>query len=101
DLAAAYHTCLQIAVWGFAPNDTETAERYATLVLNSLRTDRNRLPPAWIETAIAQLGRATQHNGPLVRRLAHQILNTITPAPGSWPPQSPRQSGQAARRGTT
>jgi hypothetical protein len=83
DLAAAYHTCLQIAVWGFTPNDSATALRYATIVLDSLRADLDRLPPAWMETVTAQLGRTTQKNGPLVRRLAQQILNTTRQAPGN------------------
>jgi hypothetical protein len=83
DLAAAYETCLQIALWGFAPYDTETAKRYATIVLNNMRTDLNRLPSAWIETVTGHIRRTTEKNGLLVRSLADQILSTNSPAPGN------------------
>jgi hypothetical protein len=82
DLAAAYDTCLQIAIWGFAPNDTETVERYTTIVLNTLRADLNRLPPAWVHTLADHIDHAGEKNGPVVRTLTHQILSPSIAALG-------------------
>ena len=81
ELADAYDTCLLILISGFAPFDTETRERFRTIVLRQLATDLHRLPQAWLQTAARDIKEAGESgdkdrfakDGPALLRMANEI----------------------------
>jgi hypothetical protein len=77
ELAAAYDTCLPIAIHGFAPFDVDTRARFRTHFLHQLATDFHRLPIGWLTEAIKQIkdaGKSTKQEGPDLVRMANEIL---------------------------
>jgi hypothetical protein len=60
ELAAAYDTCLGIAIHGFAPDDFDTRKRFRDLFLRQLATDFHRLPASWLGDAIRQIKEAEE-----------------------------------------
>ena len=49
ELTSAYDDCIDIALYAFAPFDTETEARYRDLILRQLGHDKNHLPGVWRE----------------------------------------------------
>ena len=77
ELAAAYDTCLMIAIHGFAPNDVDTRARFRTHVFRRLATDFHRLPGDWLADAVQQIKNAeksTQYEGRDLVRMANEII---------------------------
>jgi hypothetical protein len=77
ELAAAYDTCLKIAIHGFAPPDIGPRERFRVLVLRQLAADQWRLPQAWLESAIKKIQEAGEDETferAVLLRMANDIL---------------------------
>jgi NACHT N-terminal Helical domain 7 len=49
ELTAAYDECIEIALFAFAPFDTETEARYRNIILRQIGHDKSRLPGVWRE----------------------------------------------------
>jgi hypothetical protein len=77
ELAAAYDTCLRIAIHGFAPFDVDTRARFRAYVLHQLATDSHRLPASWLDDAIKQIreaGKSTNKEGSEFVRMASETF---------------------------
>lgn len=55
ELTQAYETCLQIALHSFSPNDRETRRRYRHIFLHQLAEHWEKLDPAWLKDAMAEI----------------------------------------------
>lgn len=55
ELTAAYDECIQIALFAFAPFDSETEAKYRNIVLRQIGHDKTRLPGVWREETRADL----------------------------------------------
>jgi hypothetical protein len=77
ELAAAYDTCLEIAIWGFAPFDVDIRTRFRDHFLRQLASDIHRLPTSWLGDAVKRInmaGVSTRMEGPALVRMANEIL---------------------------
>jgi hypothetical protein len=77
ELAAAYDTCLAIAIHGFAPDDVDTGACFRAYFLRQLAADFHRLPASWLGDAIKRIkeaGKSTNKEGPEFVRMAIEIL---------------------------
>ena len=77
ELAAAYDTCLAIAIHAFAPFDIPYRTRFRAYVLRQLATDFHRLSASWLVDAIKRIkeaGKSTYKEGPEFVRMANEIL---------------------------
>ena len=82
ELAAAYDTCLEIAIHGFAPFEVDARERFRVLVLRQLAADQERLPRAWLELVVLKIhkaGDAEPFEGSALLEIANNLIL------GSWP----------------
>ena len=96
ELAAAYGTCLKIVVQGFSPYDTETWERFRIMVLRLLAADQQRLPQAWLDSAVMKIQDATHADAPegaALLRIANEALPELMAASPSRPAQQPGRDG--------
>ncbi len=77
ELAAAYETCLRIAINGFAPQDINTIARFREQFLRQLASHIHRLSASWLGDVIEQIkraGKSTVDEGPALVRMANDIL---------------------------
>jgi hypothetical protein len=96
ELAAAYDTCLKIVVQGFSPYDTETWERFRVMVLRQLAADQQRLPQAWLNSAVTIIQDATHADAPegaALLRIANEALPELMAASPTRPAQQPGHNG--------
>lgn len=96
ELAAAYDTCLKIVVQGFSPYDTETWERFRIMVLRQLAADQQRLPQAWLNSAVTIIQDATHADAPegaALLRIANEALPELMAASPTRPAQQPGHNG--------
>ncbi len=95
ELAAAYDTCLEIAILGrFSPSGTATREHFRFLVLRQLAAHQPQLPQDWYESVVTRIRDAVA-NGPSrvydpaeLLRIANATLPEFTAAS----PTQPRRS---------
>jgi hypothetical protein len=88
ELAAAYDTCLQIAIHGFAPFDVKTRAGFRDHFIRQLATDYHRLPASWLGDAIKQIreaGKSTKNEGSELIRMASEILPELMAEEPSQP----------------
>ncbi|AZQ40005.1 hypothetical protein EJ357_46920 [Streptomyces cyaneochromogenes] len=86
DLTATFDLCLQAALNGFAPFDTDTRRRFRLVFLRRLAADWERLEHAWVERAMRAIhdgGKDAIDEGAQFLDAAREIL----PAPltALWP----------------
>ena len=96
ELAAAYDTCLKIVVQGFSPYDTETWERFRIMVLRQLAADQQRLPQAWLNSAVMKIQDATHADateGAALLRIANEVLPELMAASPARPAQQSATTG--------
>jgi hypothetical protein len=79
ELTGAYDECIQIALFAFAPFDTETEARYRDIILRQIGHDRNRLPGVWREETRERLETYRDHTGS--SDLAQRIIVKLGFAP--------------------
>jgi hypothetical protein len=82
ELTAAYDTCLNIALHGFAPFDTSTRERFRLLIFRQLAADMHRLPKHWLASAKLKIARARnddRHQAADLVRIANEVVPGFIP----------------------
>jgi hypothetical protein len=80
ELAAAYDTCLAMAIHGFAPLDIATRARFRAHFIRQLAADFHRLPGGWLDDAVRQIkeaGMSTRKEGPELVRMANETLPAL------------------------
>ena len=86
DLAAAYTTCLRIAIYAFSPLDADTRDKYRALVLRQLAVDCSRIPASMLNSMIEDI----RETGQAGDDLCHQVVLVLDE---NMPSSNDRASG--------
>ena len=78
DLAAAYTTCLRIAMYAFSPLDMDTRDKYRALLLRQLAVDCSRIPASLLNAMTEDLHQ-NNHAGDDFHYQVTSVLDKILP----------------------